>query len=383
MKSGYQTTLRDRVTMAALAFIRRRRLSSSSIPRSSIPASVFLRTGLPGGRERLLEARRSNVTHTALCTMLGDASGASVGTVEHLLAALSGLQIDNAWSRSTGPKRRSWTARRRFRQRDRSGGRRPAVAGAPLSQGSQAGAGRTRRRLRRVSSGRARLPPRRRNRLRVAGDRAPAPRLFNLDPATFRREIARARTFGFVSDVKKLWQAGFALGSSLENSVAIDGDDDAQSRGLALRRRVRAPQGVWTPSATCRWPARRSIGVYRTYRPGHKLNAAGAGGAVRAIARPSTIVEVALPPGLRAKGHSVGAPARPPRRHLPPPIAVSADSGRLPGGDPAWRYYATICRPIVRIARAPRVADAPDWGKQRRRRRWASDVRRYSNRSSF
>ena len=40
----------------------------------------------------------------------------------------------------------------------------------------------------------------------------------------FRREVARARTFGFMRDVERLWAAGYALGSSLENSVVI-GDD--------------------------------------------------------------------------------------------------------------------------------------------------------------
>ena len=43
-------------------------------------------------------------------------------------------------------------------------------------------------------------------------------------PTIFRRDIARARTFGFMKDVERLWAAGYALGSSLENSVVI-GDD--------------------------------------------------------------------------------------------------------------------------------------------------------------
>ncbi|RUU07544.1 UDP-3-O-[3-hydroxymyristoyl] N-acetylglucosamine deacetylase, partial [Mesorhizobium sp. M6A.T.Ca.TU.002.02.2.1] len=41
----------------------------------------------------------------------------------------------------------------------------------------------------------------------------------------FRRDIARARTFGFMKDVERLWAAGYALGSSLENSLVI-GDDN-------------------------------------------------------------------------------------------------------------------------------------------------------------
>jgi len=48
----------------------------------------------------------------------------------------------------------------------------------------------------------------------------------DVDAAVFRDEIARARTFGFMRDVERLWAAGYALGSSLENSVVI-GDDGA------------------------------------------------------------------------------------------------------------------------------------------------------------
>src|SRR5262245_21695473 len=44
---------------------------------------------------------------------------------------------------------------------------------------------------------------------------------FDCTPDTFRRDIARARTFGFMRDVSKLWSAGYALGASLENTVVI------------------------------------------------------------------------------------------------------------------------------------------------------------------
>ena len=176
--------------------------------------------------------------------MLGDASGASVCTVEHLLAALSGLRIDNVLIEIDGPE-------------------------TPIMDGSAADfvsaidsvgvaqQSRSRRHLKIVKPVRVDrdggfaefLPAERGFRLDVEIDfESPAigrqRRVFDVDPPTFRREIARARTFGFVSDVKKLWQAGYALGSSLENSVAIDGDVDPQSRGAALRRRVRAPQGA-------------------------------------------------------------------------------------------------------------------------------------------
>ncbi|TMK11893.1 MAG: UDP-3-O-[3-hydroxymyristoyl] N-acetylglucosamine deacetylase, partial [Alphaproteobacteria bacterium] len=43
----------------------------------------------------------------------------------------------------------------------------------------------------------------------------------DVKPETFRRDIARARTFGFMRDVASLWNAGYALGASLENTLVV------------------------------------------------------------------------------------------------------------------------------------------------------------------
>ncbi len=272
MRVGFQTTLRDRVTVSGVGVHSATPADLVLQPSGADSGVVFLRTGLPGGRERLLEAKRCNVTHTTLCTMLGDASGASVSTVEHLLAALSGLQIDNVLIEIDGPE-------------------------TPIMDGSAADfvsaidrvgivqQSRSRRYLRilkpvRVERNGARaefLPTERGFRLDVEIDFESTAigrqrRAFNLDPITFRREIARARTFGFVSDVKKLWQAGFALGSSLENSVAIDGDMILNPEGLRFADefvRHKALDALGDLSLA----GAPILGLYRTYRPGHKLNA--------------------------------------------------------------------------------------------------------------
>jgi UDP-3-O-[3-hydroxymyristoyl] N-acetylglucosamine deacetylase len=44
----------------------------------------------------------------------------------------------------------------------------------------------------------------------------------DLSSERFRREISRARTFGCMSDVARLWNSGFALGASFDNSVVFD-----------------------------------------------------------------------------------------------------------------------------------------------------------------
>src|SRR5208282_5940187 len=137
---------------------------------------------------------------------------------------------------------------------------------------------------------------------------------FNLDPASFRREIARARTFGFVSDVKKLWQAGYALGSSLENSVAIDGDMILNPEGLRFADefvRHKALDAVGDLSLA----GAPIIGLYRTYRPGHKLNAL----ALDALLERRWAYEILEAPASRA-----AIPAHGAGHHIPAAAAAFA-----------------------------------------------------------
>src|SRR5690606_9411136 len=59
---------------------------------------------------------------------------------------------------------------------------------------------------------------------------------FVVDEATFREEIAAARTFGFAHEVEALRQAGLARGGSLENAVGIDADEILTPGGLRMER---------------------------------------------------------------------------------------------------------------------------------------------------
>ncbi len=54
----------------------------------------------------------------------------------------------------------------------------------------------------------------------------------DLNPQKFAKEVAGARTFGFLDQVEKLRQSGLALGGSLENAVVIDDDGIVNAEGL-------------------------------------------------------------------------------------------------------------------------------------------------------
>ena len=175
-------------------------------------------------------------------------------------------------SRSTGRKRRSWTApppilsARSIRSASPNSPARAAISKSSSRCASIATA--DSRNFCRPNAASASTSRSNSNSPAIGRQR----RVFDLDPPTFRRDIARARTFGFVSDVKKLWQAGFALGSSLENSVAIDGDVILNPEGLRYADefvRHKALDAIGDLSLA----GAPIIGVYRTYRAGHKLNA--------------------------------------------------------------------------------------------------------------
>ena len=62
--------------------------------------------------------------------------------------------------------------------------------------------------------------------------------LMRRSPTSTERDIARARTFGFMKDVERLWAAGLALGASLENTVAIGDDRIIKLFGIGLASAV-------------------------------------------------------------------------------------------------------------------------------------------------
>ncbi|WP_273756317.1 UDP-3-O-acyl-N-acetylglucosamine deacetylase [Bartonella sp. MM73XJBT] len=97
---------------------------------------------------------------------------------------------------------------------------------------------------------------------------------FNFDLTTkgFRDELSRARTFGFVKDVEKLWSSGKGLGASLENSLIIGIDDKIMNsdgpywQDECVRHKMLDAIG---DTALLGAPF---IGLFRSYCSGHRIN---------------------------------------------------------------------------------------------------------------
>ena len=271
MKFPKQTTLRKRCVLTGNGVHSNAPVTLILHPAESDSGIVFLRTNLPDGATRRIEAKWSRVSATDLCTVLGDVSLGSVSTVEHLLAALTGLGVDNVLVEVDGPE-------------------------VPIMDGSSASfvAAIDKVGLRALSTPRRFLKilkPVRIQNGRSFSELRPAENGFSLDveidypveaigrqrkqldltPASFRREISRARTFGLLRDVERLWKLGFALGSSLENSVAVDDDRILNPEGLRSSDEF-VSHKMLDAVGDLALAGAPILGHYAAFCPGHKMN---------------------------------------------------------------------------------------------------------------
>ncbi|MCA3596898.1 MAG: UDP-3-O-acyl-N-acetylglucosamine deacetylase [Methylobacterium sp.] len=265
-----QTTLTDQVVIEGIGVHRGQPARVVLHPAEANSGIIFLRTNLPNGRERLIEARHTSVQDTQLCTIIGDHTGASVATIEHLMSALAGLEIDNVLVEVDGPEMPILDGSSRIfvEQILQVGLKRLSVPRKVV---------RVLRPVRiEMGNAHAELSPYDGFRLDIEIDfKNPVigrqTYSFDFSSDRYRREISAARTFGFMKDVEALWKAGLARGASLENTVAV-GED-----------RVVNPDGLRFPNEFVRHKLLDAIGDlslagyalqghYKAFCPGHKLN---------------------------------------------------------------------------------------------------------------
>ena len=249
---------------------------------SGAPASIQISPSEPdsgirfllvngNGSGTVIPADYRSVANSVLCTVLSDGNGCAVATVEHLLAALHGLGVDNALV-------------------EIDNGEVPIMDGSAMpfvEAVDEAGIcelERPRRFIKVLKTVSAEDG-------QSWGELSPYDGGFHLDveiefdtpligrqrlqldltPNVFRREIARARTFGFMSDVEGLWAAGLALGASLDNTVAIGDDKVVNQEGTRfpdefVRHKVLDAIGDLALAGA------PLLGAFHSRRGGHRLN---------------------------------------------------------------------------------------------------------------
>jgi UDP-3-O-[3-hydroxymyristoyl] N-acetylglucosamine deacetylase len=268
MNSAVTRTLRAGVVFNGVGLHGGQSVSMQVGPAPAGHGILFRRTDLAPGTGDI-PARWDLVVDTRLCTRLGNEHGASVGTVEHLMAALAGCGVTDALVSLAGPE-------------------------VPIMDGSAAPFVSAFLRAGVVETGRPCRGIRVRERVAVEQDGkwaelSPANR-FEMDfaiefddPAigaqrhalalvngAFVSELVDCRTFGHLGEVEQLRAMGLARGGSLQNAIVVD------------RGRVLNPEGLRRPDEFVRHKMLDAVGDlalagapivgrYVAYRGGHEM----------------------------------------------------------------------------------------------------------------
>ena len=228
-----QHTLAGPAVCAGVGVHSGRRVRIAVRPAAVDTGVVFVRTDVADGDNRIPVSAQA-VTCTQLNTKISNASGVSVSTIEHLMAALSALDVDNVIVEVDGLEVpiMDGSALPFVQLLDRAGRRTQAqprryievVAPVEVTDGSK----------------RAALLPC--DRFEVAFEIAfPSAAIgrqavdLAITERSFRDQLAAARTFGFVHEVETLRSLGLARGASLDNAIALDGDVMLNAEPLRFR----------------------------------------------------------------------------------------------------------------------------------------------------
>ncbi|CBV41852.1 UDP-3-O-acyl-N-acetylglucosamine deacetylase [Halomonas elongata] len=230
---------------------------------------VFVRTDLEP--EVQIPARAENVTDTTLCTALSQ-DGVKVATVEHLMSALAGLGIDNAYVDVSAPE---------VPIMDGSAG--PFVFLIQSAGIAEQDAPKQFIRIKRevvVRDGdkEAMFLPYQGFKVSFAIDfdhpvfeEQKQTATVDFSTTSFVKEVSRARTFGFMRDLEHLRSNNLALGGSLDNAIVVDDYRIVNEGGLRYDDEF-VKHKVLDAIGDLYQLGHSLIGEFRGVKSGHALN---------------------------------------------------------------------------------------------------------------
>lgn len=219
-----------------------------------------------------IAADPENVADTVLSTCLSR-DGVRVATVEHLLSAMAGLGIDNAYIDLSAPE---------VPIMDGSAG--PFVflirSAGTLEQAAPKRFVRIIRPLTIEEPDGKRVSFAPHDGFKVsytlefdhpvfrAGERTAE---VDFSSTSFVKEVSRARTFGFMRDIEYLRQNNLALGGSLDNAIVVDDYRVLNEDGLRYQNEF-AKHKILDAIGDLYQLNRSLIGAFHGYKSGHELN---------------------------------------------------------------------------------------------------------------
>lgn len=226
----HQTTLKNPIHCNGVGLHSGQDITLTLKPASANSGITFKRTDVPEEISKI-DAKYNNVTDTRLCTKISNEHDISVGTIEHLMAAIYACGLDNVSIEIDGPEIPVMDGSSEpfvfliecAGIDELASPRKIIVVKKPVTV-SQNGCT--------VS-----LEPYDDFTISLEIDFANQAignqkKFVSVSAESFKQDISRARTFGSVQDVEQLRKMGLARGASLDNAVALDGERIINEEGL-------------------------------------------------------------------------------------------------------------------------------------------------------
>ena len=268
MNKSKQTTLQNKVIFSGVGIQNGRAVTMSVEPASPNTGIVFERIDIK--YNNTIKALINNTETSKLCSKITNAYGVSVSTIEHLMAAFNGLNIDNALIKLDSSEL-------------------PALDGSSEEYTNK------------INKIGIKTQKENRSFLKILkkisiyeNDRyisvTPADefsieveinypntiigsdKLFYVHNKTnFVKNISKARTFAFAEDIQKMRATGLAMGGSLNNAIVVDKYKIVNSTGLRINNEF-----IKHKTLDCLGDfyllGMPIIGKVTCFAPGHKIN---------------------------------------------------------------------------------------------------------------
>ena len=267
----WQTTIKKKISTSGIGLHKGDIINLTLKPSKPNSGITFIRTDIEGDlAKRSILANYKNVSDTNMCTTIKNETDCKVSTIEHLMAALSGSGVDNIDIEVNGPEV-------------------PIMDGSSkqfidLIENSGLVKLSKKRKFLKITKKieiidgdkKCSLSPDKNMKFfasidfsdKVIGKQEAS---INLEKFSFKDNVSKARTFGFMKDVEALRMSGLGLGGSLDNCVIIDNNEVINAEGLRLENEfvvhklLDAVGDIFTSGY-------RIQGEYKGYLCGHYMN---------------------------------------------------------------------------------------------------------------
>ena len=267
----WQTTIKKKISTSGIGLHKGDIINLTLKPSKPNSGITFIRTDIEGDlAKRSILANYKNVSDTNMCTTIKNETDCKISTIEHLMAALSGSGVDNIDIEVNGPEV-------------------PIMDGSSkqfvdLIENSGLVKLSKKRKFLKITKKieiidgdkKCSLSPHKNMKFfasidfsdKVIGKQEAS---INLEKFSFKDNVSKARTFGFMRDVEALRMSGLGLGGSLDNCVIIDNNEVINAEGLRLENEfvvhklLDAVGDIFTSGY-------RIQGEYKGYLCGHHMN---------------------------------------------------------------------------------------------------------------